>query len=291
MSIESSGGMPRTGIGRSENAGTGFANCRRAFLPATMQSHSHSASRAEPLLWTSLSQFETAEYHFYAGLSHAASFDLAAPGERQKHAEALAGHYRQIEVWAQHCPDNFANRAALLRAEIARIEDRALDAMELYEQAIRSAQANGFVQNEALAYELAARFYAARGFEQISDVYLRTARYRYVRWGADGKVRQLDRLYPYLRENEPVPGPTQYDRGAGRTSGSRDRCQGVANRLKRDRAGKTHRDAAADGHRASERGTGAADSGARWRTIDPGGSEYQRDDRDGLSARHTRLRG
>ena len=133
---------------------------------------------------------------------------LPPPANGKQHVEALAGHYRQIEVWAQHCPDNFANRAALLRAEIARIEDRALDAMELYEQAIRSAQANGFVQNEALAYELAARFYAARGFEQISDVYLRTARYRYVRWGADGKVRQLDRLYPYLRENEPVPGPT-----------------------------------------------------------------------------------
>ncbi|MGH8514836.1 MAG: GAF domain-containing protein, partial [Gammaproteobacteria bacterium] len=167
----------------------------------------HSASRAERLLWTSLSQFETAEYHFYAGLSHAASVDLAAPGERQKHVEALAAHCRQIEAWAQHCPENFANRAALLRAEIARLEDRALDAIDLYEQAIRSAQANGFVQNEALAYEVAARFYAARGFEQISDIYLRNARYGYVRWGADGKVRQLDRLYPHLPENEPVPGP------------------------------------------------------------------------------------
>jgi PAS domain S-box-containing protein len=166
-----------------------------------------SASRAEPLLWTSLSQFETAEYHFYAGLSHAASCDVAAPGERHKHVEALAAHCRQIEAWAQHCPENFANRAALVRAEIARLEDRVLDAMALYEQAIRSAQANGFVQNEALAYELAARFYAARGFEQISDIYLRNGRYGYVRWGADGKVRQLDRLYPLLRENEPIPGP------------------------------------------------------------------------------------
>ena len=166
-----------------------------------------SASRAEPLLWTSLSQFETAEYHFYAGLSHAASFDLTVAGERHKHGEALAAHCRQIEAWAQHCPENFANRTALLRAEIARIEDRALDAMELYEQAIRSAQTNGFVQNEALAYELAARFYAARGFEQISDIYLRNARYGYLRWGADGKVRQLDGLYPHLPENEPVPGP------------------------------------------------------------------------------------
>jgi PAS domain S-box-containing protein len=163
-----------------------------------------SASRAEPLLWTQMSQFETAEYHFYAGLSHAASFELAASGERQQHVEALAAHSRQVEAWAQHCPENFADRAALLQAEIARLEDRPLDAMDLYEQAIRSARANGFVQNEALAYELAARFYAARGFEQISETYLRKARDRYVRWEAEGKARELDRRYPYLQKHEPV---------------------------------------------------------------------------------------
>ena len=198
----------------AENRDWAFAECwywirklQARFFAGDYAIALDSASRAERLLWTSLSQFETAEYHFYAGLSHAASFDLAAPGERQKHVEALAAHYRQLEAWAQHCPENFANRAALLQAEIARLEDRALDAMDLYEQAIRSAQANGFVQNEALAFELAARFYAARGFEQISEIYLRKARDRYVRWGADGKARQLDRLYPYLQENEPVPNP------------------------------------------------------------------------------------
>ncbi len=72
---------------------------------------------------------------------------------------------------------------------------------------IRSAHANGFVHNEALASELAARFYAARGFEKIANTYLRDARYCYLRWGADGKVRQLDQLYPRLRE-EPVVSPT-----------------------------------------------------------------------------------
>ncbi len=44
---------------------------------------------------------------------------------------------------------------------IARLEDRAFDAMQLYEQAIQSAHENGFVQNEALAHEGAARFYLA----------------------------------------------------------------------------------------------------------------------------------
>ena len=80
--------------------------------------------------------------------------------------------------------------------------------MNLYEQAIRSAQANGFVHNEALAKELAARFYTACGFEQIAHLYLRNARDCYLRWGADGKVRQLDAMYPRLRMEEPAPAPT-----------------------------------------------------------------------------------
>src|SRR4029077_1632755 len=62
--------------------------------------------------------------------------------------------------------------------------------------------------NEALANELASRFYAAHGFEKIARVYLQDARYGYLRWGADGKVRQLDQLYPQLSEKEPAPGPT-----------------------------------------------------------------------------------
>ena len=89
-------------------------------------------------------------------------------GQRQEHVEALAAHHRQLEVWATACPENFENRAALVGAEIARIEGRELDAEHLYEQAIHSAQANGFVHNEALANEVAARFYAARGFEKIA---------------------------------------------------------------------------------------------------------------------------
>jgi PAS domain S-box-containing protein len=80
--------------------------------------------------------------------------------------------------------------------------------MNLYEKAIGSAQANGFVHNEALANELAAHFYAACGFEQIAHLYLRNARDCYLRWGAHGKVRQLDAIYPRLRMEEPAPAPT-----------------------------------------------------------------------------------
>jgi PAS domain S-box-containing protein len=163
--------------------------------------------RAQLLLWTFPSCFETAEYHFYGALSRAASCDSAAAGRRQEHFEALTAHHGQLEVWAENCPENFENRAALVGAEIARIEGRELDAERLYEKAIRSARANGFVHNEALANELAARFYAARGFETISHAYLRNAWHCYYRWGATGKLRQLEELYPNLRKEASVPAP------------------------------------------------------------------------------------
>ena len=166
------------------------------------------ASKAQPLLWTVSALFEEAEYHFYGALAQAACCDSAPAGERLQHLNAVAAHHKQLQVWAENCPENFENRDALVGAEIARIEGRVLDAEQLYEQAIQSAQANGFVHNEALADELAARFYAARGFEDIAHLYLRKARYGYLRWGADGKVRQLEEMYPHLRAEDPAPGPT-----------------------------------------------------------------------------------
>jgi PAS domain S-box-containing protein len=166
------------------------------------------ASKAQPLLWTVSALFEEAEYHFYGALAQAARCDSAPAGERLQHLTAVAAHHKQLQVWAENCPENFENRAALVGAEIARIEGRVLDAEQLYEQAIHSAQANGFVHNEALTEELAARFYAARGFEDIAHLYLRKARYGYLRWGADGKVRQLEEMFPQLRAEGPAPGPT-----------------------------------------------------------------------------------
>ena len=151
------------------------------------------AAKAEPLLWTSASFFEIAEYHFFSALSHAALCPRADENERQHRLQAIAAHQGQLERWANNCPANFANRAALVAAEIARIEERELEAERLYEESIRLARENGFVHHEALACELAGTFYEQRGFETISHAYLEQARRGYSVWGAEGKVRQLER--------------------------------------------------------------------------------------------------
>ncbi len=166
------------------------------------------SSRARRVLWTSFSQLETAEYHFYAALSHAAFCNSAASGERRQHLDAIAAHHKQLQLWAANCPDNFENRTALVGAEIARLEGRDFEAMGLYEKAIRSARDNGFIHNEAVAHERASSFYRAHGFDEFAQLHLRNARYGYRCWGANGKVRQLEEMYPHLRVEERAREPT-----------------------------------------------------------------------------------
>jgi PAS domain S-box-containing protein len=164
-----------------------------------------SFERAQPLLWTSMSFIEVAEYHFYGALCHAACSESASSDRRLQHLEALADHQKQLELWAQHCPENFENRAVLVSAEIARIEGRAFEALRLYERANRSARANGFIHNEALALELAGQFHISRDLNTTGIALLREARACYARWGADGKVKHLDQQYPQLKIQQQDP--------------------------------------------------------------------------------------
>jgi PAS domain S-box-containing protein len=192
-----------------------FAACRywiRKML-ARVWAHDHAAAlvaaaKAHALLWTLRAFIEHAEYHFYAALARAASCNGVSAETSAPHFTALVEHHRQLEKWAEVCFENFADRSALVGAEIARLEAREFDAARLYERAICLAREQGFLQNEGLAYELASRFYAARGFEAFADTYLRAARQCYSRWGALGKVQQLDQLYPQIREEVSPLAPT-----------------------------------------------------------------------------------
>jgi PAS domain S-box-containing protein len=175
-----------------------------------LQAHYHagdylSAIEAEEKAGRLLSQspsyrlyFDAAEYCFYGALARAAYCQSAPADERSRQFEMLRTHHNQLQTWAEDGPENIADRVALIGAEIARLDGRESEAEQLYEQAIRAARANGFVHNEALACEVAARFYAMRSLNDIAGMYLVRARDSYLRWGADGKVRQLEARYPQL---------------------------------------------------------------------------------------------
>jgi PAS domain S-box-containing protein len=166
----------------------------------------HAGSRARPLLDTPGGIMQVADYHFFSALCHSASYNSGFAGGGGADA-ALAWHHRQLAEWAAVCPQNFEDRALLVAAEIARLAGRELEAEQLFARAVHVAQANGSIRNEALANELASRFYRGRHLEDIAEMHLLKARSAYLRWGATGKARQLEAIHPHLASDAP-PVPT-----------------------------------------------------------------------------------
>ncbi len=166
------------------------------FLGGDYKAASDTAVHAELQVRMTDGHLEIAEFYFYAALARAAQADFVNGDERDFHVQALARYQEQLDVWAKTCPGNWQARAMLIAAERARLDGRDVEAMQMYEKSIESSNFHGFVNNEAIACEAAARFYAMRGFATISDTYRHKARYGYVQWGAEGKVRQLGALMP-----------------------------------------------------------------------------------------------
>jgi PAS domain S-box-containing protein len=162
------------------------------------------AQEAKLLLWAATGCIQLLDYYYYTALAIAAVIKTTPPDRQREWREMLTAHMEQLRVWAESCAPTFLDKHALVCAEVARVDSRDVDAMRLYEQAIRFARENGFVHDEGIANEVAGRFYLDRGFETIGRAHLRNARDCYLRWGADGKVKQLETSHPHLRE-EPTP--------------------------------------------------------------------------------------
>lgn len=134
------------------------------------------------------------DWFFYTGLIEAAATSPGSPDPVavERIDQALA----RLRSWTEVNPEGFEHRLLLVQAERARLFEE--PATELYEQAIESARRGFFLQNEAIASELAGRYQLAQGEEREGRRYLEAARYGFRRWGAEAKVKQLDERYPFL---------------------------------------------------------------------------------------------
>ncbi|WP_193727880.1 trifunctional serine/threonine-protein kinase/ATP-binding protein/sensor histidine kinase [Paraburkholderia franconis] len=149
--------------------------------------------KATGLRGATLAHIEAADLPYYGALFRAAAVSSATEeGGREAHLRALQEHNNYLELLAQSCPDNFADRAALVAAELARVQGRTSDAQLLYERAIELSRKQEFVHNEAVALEAAANFYSARNLSVVAETLLRDARYAYLHWGAEGKAQEIE---------------------------------------------------------------------------------------------------
>jgi histidine kinase len=133
-------------------------------------------------------------FYFFDSLAR-----LAAAGAAD--LRQVRRNQRKLGQLVRHAPMNHEHKHCLVEAERCRVSGRTEQAAQLYELAIDGARKNGFQHEEALAAELAARFYLAGGRTRIGKFYLAHAYYLYGRWGALAKLRQLERTYPKLLES------------------------------------------------------------------------------------------
>ncbi|MEG4961444.1 MULTISPECIES: AAA family ATPase [unclassified Microcoleus] len=136
--------------------------------------------------------------NFYFSLSLLALYPATGKGEQKQYLKKVLHNQKKMKKWAVHAPMNYQHKYDLVAAEKARVLGQNTEAMELYDRAISGAAKNGYIQEEALAYELAGEFYQALGKEVVFQAYLTKAYYGYINWGATAKVKHLESTHPFL---------------------------------------------------------------------------------------------
>jgi PAS domain S-box-containing protein len=135
---------------------------------------------------------------FYDSLTQLAAYPTAEPSRQAQLLLQVSTNQDQLGFCAQFAPMNFQHKYDLVAAERHRILGNKAEAIDYYERAINGARVNEYVQEEALANELAAKFYLDWGKDKIAADYLQEAYYAYARWGAKAKADHLAQCYPQL---------------------------------------------------------------------------------------------
>jgi len=137
-------------------------------------------------------------YNFYYSLALLAEYSQVSSSEQKEYLAIVETNQQQMQKWALDAPFNFQHKYELVEAEKARLQGQVLEAMEYYDRAIAGAKEQGYIQEEALASELAAEFYFSLGRDKFARIYLTQAYYGYIRWGAKTKVKDLESRYPLV---------------------------------------------------------------------------------------------
>lgn len=143
-------------------------------------------------------------YHFYSALIRLELLSSSEGMSRISQKRKIIYCLREVKSYYRDAPQNNANKYFLIKAERARIDGRIYQAEAYYQESISKARENGFIQEEALANELAAKYFYSLGKNENAGNFARDAIYCYSKWGCISKTKQLQELYKDLFQIKPV---------------------------------------------------------------------------------------
>ncbi|MEH2274915.1 MAG: AAA family ATPase [Nostoc sp.] len=142
--------------------------------------------------------FNIPVFYFYASLAWLTVLPNYPKSEQENILQQVVAHQKNMQEWTSHNPTNHLHKFYLVEAERHRVLGEYLEAMKNYDLAISLAKENGYIQEEGLSNELAAKFYLDWGKEKVAQAYMQEAYYCYARWGAKAKTDDLTKCYPKL---------------------------------------------------------------------------------------------
>jgi histidine kinase len=134
-------------------------------------------------------------YHFYCALIKLSAYHLEPRLTQHSILQTVNGYIHKLKKWAKKAPINFQHRLYLVQAELLRVKKKHKEAREMYDKAIALARVNGFIKEEALAWELASQFYLNTRKEILAGIYIENAYHIYEKWGAKAKTKQIEKRF------------------------------------------------------------------------------------------------
>ncbi|MGQ4647953.1 AAA family ATPase [Lyngbya aestuarii] len=149
--------------------------------------------------------------YFYDSLTRLAIADAQSQPVATELLAAVTANQEKLKHWAKHAPQNYQHKYDLVAGNYYWLKGRFIEAIEYFERAIAGAKNNGYIQEEALANELTAKFYLYWGKEKVAQVYMQEAYQGYDSWGATAKTDDLQQHYPHLLQTILQPQKLGFD--------------------------------------------------------------------------------
>ncbi len=151
-----------------------------------------------PYEYSETSCYPIALTWMFDALTRLAAYPQSDDRLKQQLLRRVAINRRKLGKRARLMPSNFQHQYDLVAAEHNRVLGKYSEAMDLYDCAIAGAKVNGYIREEALGNELAAKFYLQWGKPKVAATYMQEAYYCYDHWGATAKTADLEKFYPRL---------------------------------------------------------------------------------------------
>jgi len=148
--------------------------------------------------------------YFYHSLAQLAMHKKMPKNLQSQTIKQVRKDQKTLRLWSDHGPMNYQHKYLLVEAELARVLNKQDIAVELYKKSIKTASQNEYIQEEAIANELFAKFWVEKSDTDIAQIYMKNAHHLYQIWGATTKVIDLKKRYAHLLKREPAEALIQF---------------------------------------------------------------------------------